>query len=156
MTKHKHAELIKAWADGAQIEYKCTNLSAGTWCLAKSPTWNEGTEYRIYDKFRSLKEAYKAGKTIQYKTCTTDTWVDMNSPTWRDFGEYRVKPKVQYYVTITEDDGICPQIVAHKICLDIPEAVMDYVLTKESSIPVVPDDGTIINVNWTRPRTFNV
>jgi hypothetical protein len=43
--KHKHAELIKAWADGAKIEYlrklqKC-------WVEVSHPAWVEDCEYRI-------------------------------------------------------------------------------------------------------------
>jgi hypothetical protein len=41
--KHKHAELIKAWADGAEIEVKVN----GDWEHAKKPSWAEFTEYRI-------------------------------------------------------------------------------------------------------------
>jgi hypothetical protein len=41
---HKHAELIKAWADGAEIE---SLNDYGGWCPANSPAWNEYTEYRI-------------------------------------------------------------------------------------------------------------
>ena len=41
--KHKHAELIKAWADGAEIEVKVN----GGWDNAKRPSWAEFTEYRI-------------------------------------------------------------------------------------------------------------
>ena len=41
--KHKHAELIKAWADGSEIEVKVN----GGWDNAKRPSWSEFTEYRI-------------------------------------------------------------------------------------------------------------
>jgi hypothetical protein len=41
---HKHAEVIKAWADGAKIE---TKLSNGEWGGVKSPQWWEDFEYRI-------------------------------------------------------------------------------------------------------------
>jgi hypothetical protein len=42
--KHKHAELIKAWADGAEIEY----LTAyGNWVCKEHTTWHEHNEYRI-------------------------------------------------------------------------------------------------------------
>lgn len=44
MNKHKHAELIKAWADGAQIQYKGGN---NTWNDEKTPVWSDWTEYRI-------------------------------------------------------------------------------------------------------------
>lgn len=43
---HKHADLIKAWADGAEIEY--LNVGANSvWAVAKSPRWDGQGEYRI-------------------------------------------------------------------------------------------------------------
>lgn len=45
MKPHKHAELIKAWADGAEIE--CKFLS-GVWRTVDYPDWaNPDEEYRI-------------------------------------------------------------------------------------------------------------
>lgn len=46
MKPHKHAELIKAWADGAEIEYK--NVQHG-WvtCSPEGMFWDVGGEYRI-------------------------------------------------------------------------------------------------------------
>jgi hypothetical protein len=43
---HVHAELIKAWADGAKIQYQC---SGGDWrdVVRNSPTWNISETYRI-------------------------------------------------------------------------------------------------------------
>lgn len=43
--KHKHAELIKAWADGAQIEVKHPLNSS--WFDANPPSWDLDYEYRI-------------------------------------------------------------------------------------------------------------
>ena len=40
---HKHAELIKAWADGAEIQVLVDN----EWIEASRPTWLEGWRYRI-------------------------------------------------------------------------------------------------------------
>ena len=42
---HKHSELIKAWADGAKIQY----LENGIWadCHVNGPAWDSTTEYRI-------------------------------------------------------------------------------------------------------------
>lgn len=43
-TPHKHAELIKAWADGAEIEMR----SYQSWTLLSKPRWDsEEAEYRI-------------------------------------------------------------------------------------------------------------
>lgn len=40
---HKHAALIKAWADGAEIEVYWN----GKWEETASPVWNTQAEYRI-------------------------------------------------------------------------------------------------------------
>jgi hypothetical protein len=42
--KHKHAELIKAWADGAQIQVKACNV---VWEDRENPYWATDREYRI-------------------------------------------------------------------------------------------------------------
>ena len=42
--KHIHADLIHAWADGAQIEWKNRN---GQWHDMGEPLWSEKHEYRI-------------------------------------------------------------------------------------------------------------
>lgn len=42
--KHKHAELIKAWADGAEVE----TWDCGYWYLNKNPDWSDSRyEHRI-------------------------------------------------------------------------------------------------------------
>lgn len=43
MAKHIHAELIHAWADGAEIEFK---NDEDKW-IDIDPTWNVNREYRI-------------------------------------------------------------------------------------------------------------
>lgn len=42
---HKHAELIKAWADGAEIE--CWVESTMEWMHIANPNWYEKHQYRI-------------------------------------------------------------------------------------------------------------
>lgn len=44
MAAHKHAEAIKAWADGAQIQIKDYDSDVWTDC---DPQWAENREYRI-------------------------------------------------------------------------------------------------------------
>lgn len=41
--KHKHAELIHAWADGARIQ----TLDSDTWVDVPRPSWGDGITYRI-------------------------------------------------------------------------------------------------------------
>ena len=45
MKPHKHAEIIKAWADGAEIQVRIS--SSSEWQDAVNPYWAEHYEYRI-------------------------------------------------------------------------------------------------------------
>jgi hypothetical protein len=42
--KHIHANLIKAWADGAKIERRISKI---TWIDSECPGWYDDEEYRI-------------------------------------------------------------------------------------------------------------
>lgn len=42
-----HAELIKAWADGAKIQFKNTKMEWKDWTVDYSPMWNPEDEFRI-------------------------------------------------------------------------------------------------------------
>lgn len=45
MKPHKHAEMIKKWADGAQIEFRW--LDEDAWKVVSNPRWEDDCEYRI-------------------------------------------------------------------------------------------------------------
>jgi hypothetical protein len=45
MTEHKHAALIKAWAEGAKIQKFSKRTQS--WVDTDAPTWNSETEYRL-------------------------------------------------------------------------------------------------------------
>lgn len=45
MRPHKHAELIKAWADGAEIQRFSNNREC--WVDVYNPAWDKFCEYRI-------------------------------------------------------------------------------------------------------------
>jgi hypothetical protein len=47
MAKHVHAELIKAWADGAEIEFLNTFSTEPSWKEASHPCWTLDTKYRV-------------------------------------------------------------------------------------------------------------
>lgn len=51
---HKHAELIKAWADGEQIQYFDTNINK--WIIASEPKWFEHKQYRIKPEETDLEK----------------------------------------------------------------------------------------------------
>ncbi len=46
---HKHAEAIKAWADGASIECRCRPDQPwnGDWMEGQDPMWDTAFEYRV-------------------------------------------------------------------------------------------------------------
>ena len=56
-TPHKHAELIKQWADGAQIEFFDSNHSA-KWQEVDYPVWNDWTQYRVKPEQKPDKILY--------------------------------------------------------------------------------------------------
>lgn len=47
-TKHIHADVIKAWADGAEIEMFIASIQQ--WCQATTPMWDTTTRYRVKPK----------------------------------------------------------------------------------------------------------
>lgn len=44
---HKHAEVIKAWADGEEIQVKAEGRSIWEDCDENRPAWLEYNEYRV-------------------------------------------------------------------------------------------------------------
>ena len=46
MTKKKHSEIIKKWADGAEVQF----YHDGKWSDILFPTFNDTVEYRIKPK----------------------------------------------------------------------------------------------------------
>ena len=70
---HKHAEVSKAWADGADIEYYSpTRLM---WVFTPNPTWSELVNYRVKPKNIVVKRhvSYNVNngltKTMAYSEC---------------------------------------------------------------------------------------
>lgn len=67
MKSHKHSKLIKAWADGAEIETLHFN---GEWIKTEPPSWDESRKYRIKIIFLSGKELDKFGNDVLLKRKT--------------------------------------------------------------------------------------
>lgn len=51
--KHKHAELIKAWADGAEIEV----LKGENWVYNSNPDWAPAHNYRVKPKLIEIEKS---------------------------------------------------------------------------------------------------
>jgi len=101
MKPHKHADLIKAWADGAEAEF--FNTFAGRWVETETPSWDINTKYRIKDPYRELKEAAAdPEKQIRVANIANFPWRDAGTP-WDwclpvDQYEIRDKPKAKVKV----------------------------------------------------------
>jgi hypothetical protein len=105
MKLHKHAELIKKWADGAKIEVRNPNWCGSTWVMCKDPRWIESFEYRVKNRHQALMDAYEKGAEIEFST-GGKSWTDVPFPAWHEDYEYRIKlqePKVVTY-SLTNDD----------------------------------------------------
>ena len=90
-TPHEHAEIIKAWADGADIEYK----EDGHWLLIDKPTWQRATEYRV-----RITPAPKREPLTVHVYCSTsgqftfwDQWLQGAKVGY--IGEFVLQPKEQ-------------------------------------------------------------
>lgn len=68
MPRHKHADLIHAYADGAEVQFK--NIK-GYWEDIKNPSWIPQLEYRI-KKPRIVK---REGWVNLYKSHSHSGWV---------------------------------------------------------------------------------
>lgn len=53
--RHKHADLIHAWAEGAEIQYK--SVLTGIWadCTNNRPEWSVNGVYRIKPKTKTIR-----------------------------------------------------------------------------------------------------
>ena len=87
-------EVMQAYCDGADIEYK--QHMSSYWCVATTPTWDwDNIDFRIKDRYAELKAA-AADPTKQIRL-KNSVWIDAG-PNWNwkypaeDY-EIRDKPK---------------------------------------------------------------
>lgn len=94
---HKHAECIKAWADGAEIEFSSDGKRWTLYTSQATPSFNVHNYYRIHDPYRELKKAHAAGKVIQFYEIPEHVWTDCKiQPKWDVPPErYRAKPETK-------------------------------------------------------------
>lgn len=81
---HKHAALIHAWADGADIEQE---LFGGTWIDSPCPSWNLDISYRIklrVEQRRYRVALFKSGEVIWVEAVETQIEAD-NAAGHKDF-----------------------------------------------------------------------
>lgn len=73
---HKHAEIIKAWADGAEVEFRAHFVER--WQDASYPTWHSHYEYRV-----KVKEEVLITRVTLHKGSLAYPYLSTNSnPTY--------------------------------------------------------------------------
>lgn len=125
MKPHVHAGLIKAWADGAEIEFR--SPFTGAWVgygPDEQPSWLEGYEYRIKpDPFAPFKEALARGDRVDMRMKKTGHgrgygWMELapGHGVWSDEFEYRIALPWQ-----DERDAFDRGETIHYRKVDVPE-----------------------------------
>lgn len=82
---HKHAEVIKAWADGAEIECRCPVNNSG-WLPTNAPSWFEDYEYRV----KPQPKKYKAWVWLVVGSEGRVLSIHSNQPSGFDYDHYHV------------------------------------------------------------------
>lgn len=67
---HKHAEVIKAWADGADIEF---SGDGSTWVKVENPRWDLDCEYRVKPEPEYPKTSLSGDELFSIHAYTNDT-----------------------------------------------------------------------------------
>ena len=99
---HKHAAVIKAWADGAAIEYRPSTDQ--TFEVLACPYFDGPGEYRVKTapvkhKWQDCIDAQAAGKKMQLKGPCQKEWEDAHTMLRFNDAEtlYRVRPETVSY-----------------------------------------------------------
>lgn len=75
-TPHKHAAAIKAWADGAIIQYRANALDPWRDCGNVTPGWSEYAQYRVKPvnivRYHALVVAPPSGVYLTHGTIKRD------------------------------------------------------------------------------------
>ena len=70
-TPHIHAEVIKAWADGAKIQW--FNSAIDRWSDIATPSWNIEFKYRIKPEPKKVQLRFFEDTSGRVR-CWTDSW----------------------------------------------------------------------------------
>jgi hypothetical protein len=81
MKPRKHADIMKAFADGADIEWKMPHQT--TWDEVAVPTWKEGYEYRVKSKPEPKPDWKKYVRIETHKSYICSWEEDLHNPNLR-------------------------------------------------------------------------
>jgi hypothetical protein len=141
---HKHAELIKQWADNPSLEIQC-RLAEGHWVnCCNYFNWNTSLEYRVKPqphKWQKEIDAWKAGKMVQWKRVDDKHWngclhTSVNLSVFDEIPYvFRIKPEPVVRGTkmvISNDPQVGPTL------LQVPSSREDY------NLKLTFEDGKLV------------
>jgi hypothetical protein len=114
---HIHAEVIKAWADGAEIE--SYRPISDRWLPCNSPQWLLNSRYRVKPephKWQKEMDAYVAGKMVQYRLLM---WPEHQWENLPGFRKNKETPEFQFSGTANAIFRIKPEPVVHYLSVDV-------------------------------------
>jgi len=103
---HKHAEIIKQWADGAEIE--CHYKSLNKWYVVNDPAWSGDFEFRVKPKIKWTPRyrriaAYEDGicMNVAVPKAVCNYYIIQQF-----VEEYETDFDDQNYIIVKEDEGV--------------------------------------------------
>jgi hypothetical protein len=99
---HKHAELIKAWADGADIQ--CWDIAFQEWRNIAQPSWTDNLQYRIKLQPKIVKMYMHYDKITE---CVNQNCFHGNSPVNLMFNN---KHMMKEHLEFTFTDGVLTSV----------------------------------------------
>lgn len=123
--KHKHYDLILAWANGEKIEYNNHQGITGfqNWTIVETPMWKNSVEYRVFvEPEKTLYITGNDGKQRGYKQPITDINVAIQLLSTSTL-YYSSIDSMCYYICISKDylvqnnirlDTLCSRGILHK------------------------------------------
>jgi hypothetical protein len=97
MKPHKHATFIKAWADGAEIEYYSKELGCWQEIGDRCTSWNQYTQYRIKPK-PVIKKMYMHYDSIEGRV-HNQVWDGMQVPQQMFFTNSAMSDHIEFTFT---------------------------------------------------------
>lgn len=151
-TPHKHAAVIKAWADGAAIEARFRNSlshSFGPWQHITAPSWDTTghAEYRVKPephKWQKEIDAYVAGKTVEYYSTGRQCWIRL--PGYRSTDPHE-RPDFQFNWPGSQF-RIKPETVVKFVHakLDVQSGALSIVYkAQDGTLKLIFEDGKLID-----------
>jgi hypothetical protein len=115
-TPHKHAEFIKAWADGEKIQFR--NSASEPWTdIDGTPVWNQFAEYRIKPEPPKYPQTKMSDQELSAAWCKTSGPHGTAGVAMRDVANAAIARAIEDgdVVPLDEHNAAFAKVLARKI-----------------------------------------